>query len=202
MQTQQRFDFGNRAVSAFAIRFVHHENIRDLHHACLHHLHIVTHAGHQHDDRDVGGARDLDLILPDTDRLDRDDMLAGGIEHERGIRRRPRQPAQMAPRRHAANEHAGILRVRLHANAIAEHGAAAERARRIDGNDADGLAGLAPPRDQTIDERAFSRAGRAGDAHEKCVAGFRKYLSHQRSGVIAGVLDERDAASNGSRVAR
>ena len=38
----------------------------------------------------------------------------------------------------------------------------------IDGDDADGAAGLAPPRDETVDERALSGARRAGDADEKC----------------------------------
>ena len=45
----------------------------------------------------------------------------------------------MAARGHAADEDALVSGVRLHAHAIAENGAAAERAGRIDRDDADGL---------------------------------------------------------------
>ncbi len=72
-----------------------------------------------------------------------DDVLAGGVEHERGVAGRARQAAEVAARRHAADEHALVGRVRLHPQPIAEHGAAGERAGRIDGDHADGLAAAA-----------------------------------------------------------
>ena len=92
------------------------------------------------DDRDVGGADDVHFVLADADGLDEDDVLAGGVEHERGVGGRAREAAEVAARRHAADEDAGVGDVRLHADAIAEDRAAGERAGRIDRDDADGLA--------------------------------------------------------------
>ena len=53
------------------------------------------------------------------------------------LARRGRESAERAARGHRADEHAGIERDGLHANAIAEQRAAGERRRRIDGDDAD-----------------------------------------------------------------
>ena len=53
------------------------------------------------------------------------------------------KPAQRAARRHAADEDAGIAGQIEHADAVAEDGAAGERAGGIDGDDADRAAGLA-----------------------------------------------------------
>ena len=125
-------------VGALAVGLVDDEDVGDLHDAGLERLHFVARAGNERDDRHVGGADDVDLVLADADGLDDDDVLAGGVEHERDFAGRAREPAQMAARRHAADEHAGIARVRLHPHAIAEDRAAGERARRIDRDDADG----------------------------------------------------------------
>ena len=53
------------------------------------------------------------------------DVLAGGVEDQRDLAGGARQAAEMAARRHAADEHAGVAGVRLHAHAIAENRAAA-----------------------------------------------------------------------------
>ena len=60
---------------------------------------------------------------------------------------------------------AGIERVvLLHADAIAEDGPAAERARRIDGDHADGPLGGPEPRDEPVHQGRLAGAGWAGDA--------------------------------------
>ena len=127
----------------------------------LERLHLVAGARHERHDRDVGGADDVDLVLSDADGLDQHDVLAGGVEDERDLRRGARQAAEMAARRHAADEDAGIAGVRLHAHPIAENGAAGERAGGIDGDDADRLPGCADRRDHA-DRRACSCRRRAG----------------------------------------
>ena len=142
LQRQIRLDGRHQAVGAFAIGLVHDEDVGDLHDAGLERLHLVARARHQRHDRDVRGADDVDLVLADADGLDDDDVLAGGVEHERGVAGRARQSAEMPARRHAADEHAGVARVRLHADAVAEHRAAGERAGGIDGDDADRRAAL------------------------------------------------------------
>ena len=64
--------------------------------------------------------------------------------------------------------------MRLHADAIAEDGAAAEWAGGIDGDDADGLVLLAIGVRDLIDQRALARAGRAGEAQQQGIAAMRK----------------------------
>jgi hypothetical protein len=86
----------------------------------------------------------------------------------------------MASRRHAADEDAGILCVRLHAHAIAEHGASAVWARGINGNDADRSTRFAPARDQSVDQRALPSARRAGDSHQKRTARLTENLGDER----------------------
>jgi hypothetical protein len=51
--------------------------------------------------------------------------------------------------------------VRLHPQAIAQHGATGERARRIDSDDANGFALAAEPGGEAIDKGALARAWRS-----------------------------------------
>ena len=90
----------------------------------LERLHVVAGARHQRHDRDVGRADDVDFVLADADGLDDHDILAAGVEHQRDLARGAGEAAEVAARRHAADEHAGVAGVRLHAHAIAEDGAA------------------------------------------------------------------------------
>ena len=103
---------------------------------------------------------------PHADRLDDDDVLARGVEDERDVARGAREAAEVAARRHAADEDALVAVMRAHAHAVAENGAAGKRTGGIDGDDADRLAAAAQLRRQPIDERALAGAGRSGDADE------------------------------------
>ena len=139
---------------------------------------------------------------PDADGLDDDDVLAGGVEHQRDIAGRAREPAEMPARGHAADEDAVVADVRLHAHAIAEDRAAGERAGRIDGEDADRLAAGANSVDQPIDERALAGARRAGDADQVRAAGAADRCRGPAS--RAGgrfVFDQRDRARDRARIA-
>ena len=146
MKAEQRLDFGDGPIGAVAVSLVHDEHIGNLHHARLERLHFVAHARHEHENRDISGPGDLNFVLPHTDGLNRHDIFPGGVEHEGRVSRRARQTAEMSARRHAADEHTGVLRVRLHAHAITKHGAAAERAGGIDSENAHSAAGPAPAR--------------------------------------------------------
>ena len=84
-------------VGALAVGLVDHVDVGDLHDPRLQRLHIVARAGHDDDDRDVRGADDLDLVLPDADGLDEHDVVAGRVEHERR-RRRSRAPGRRGAR--------------------------------------------------------------------------------------------------------
>ena len=110
---------------------------------------------------DVGRADDVDLVLADADGLDDDPVLAGRVEHVGRVVRRPRQPAEVAARGHAPDEHAVVAGVRLHADAVAEDRAAGERAGGIDGDDADRLAAPAQLQREPVHQRALAGARRA-----------------------------------------
>ena len=155
-------------------------------------LHRVAPTGIHDDDRRVGVAGDLDLDLPDADGLDEDPRRADRVEHARGLRRRDREAAEVAAGRHRADEHAGVGRVVLHADAVAEDRAAAERAGRVDGEHADRRVLGADRRDEAVGERRLPRARRAGDADRPGVAGVRVQRGDDRARVVAAVFDERD----------
>ena len=95
-------------------------------------LHAVAPAGVDDDDRRVGLAGDLHLDLADADRLDQDPAVAERVEQADRLRRRERQPAEVAAGGHRADEHAGVGGVVLHAHAVAEDRPARERRRRVD----------------------------------------------------------------------
>ena len=85
---------------------------------------------------------------------------------------RAREPAKMAASGHAANEHAGIGGVGVHPDPIAKHGAARERAGRVDGDHTDLHASSPNLRDEAIDERALAGSWRAGHANQKRATGL------------------------------
>ena len=143
------------------VGLVDHEDVGDLEQAGLRGLHFVAPTGVHDDDRGVGLARDLDLDLADADRLDDHPGLADRVEHTHRLRGRDREPAEVTPRRHRADEHARIGRVALHTDAVTEDRTAAERAARIDREHADFEVLGAQARHERVGERRLPRAGRA-----------------------------------------
>ena len=124
-------------VGALAVGLVDHEHVGDLHQAGLVGLHAVTPARVDHDDGGVGLAGDLDLHLADADGLDQDPPPADRVEQADRLGRGQRQAAEVATGGHRADEHAGVGGVVLHADPVAEDGAAGERRRRVDGQHGD-----------------------------------------------------------------
>ena len=124
-------DLGNSAVGTLVVRLVHDEQIGDLHDARLERLHTVSGPRHRHHDRHVGGTRDLDLRLADTDRLDDDHVEPAGVQDHRRVTGGARHTAQLAPRRHTPHKYTGVAGMRLHPHPVAEQRATAERAGRI-----------------------------------------------------------------------
>ena len=99
----------------------------------------------------VGDADHLHLALAGADRLEEDELLAGGVEHEQRLQRRLGEAAEVAARPHRADEDAGVEEVVGEPDAVAEERALRERARRVDRDDADRAAsargrGAAAPR--------------------------------------------------------
>ena len=163
-QRLHRSHFVFHSIGAFAIAFVDHENIGNLHNASLEALHIVTHSRHQHNDGDVRQSHDIDLVLPDTDGLQQQALFATGLDDHGNVRRCAGEAAQRAAGRHAAHVEAGIAIVVPHADAIAQNGAAGVRAGGIDCDHADGGWLRAVTASEPIDQRALAGARRTGNA--------------------------------------
>ncbi len=170
-QLEHRLQLLLNAVGAFAFGFIQHKNVADFHQAGLHVLHVVAQAGNEHHQRAVRQAHDIDLILADADRFDEDDVFACCVKQQRNIRGGARQAAEKSAGGHRANENSFVVRVALHANAVAQNRAAGEWAGGIDRDNADRFAFFAITCGEPIDQRALARAGRAGDADHIGAAG-------------------------------
>ena len=79
----------------------------------------------------------LDLALAGADRLEEDDVLPGRVDEQERLERRLGQPAEMPAGSHRADEDVRVEKVIGKTDAVAEQRAASERARRVDGDDAD-----------------------------------------------------------------
>ena len=82
-------DFGFEAIGAVAFGFVQNENVGHFHQACFHALHVVAQTGHDKDERAIGQAHDVDLVLAHANSLDQYNLLARGVENQRHIGRGP-----------------------------------------------------------------------------------------------------------------
>src|ERR1700722_3572315 len=82
-----------------------------------------------------------------------------------------------------------------HANAIAEHGAAGKRTRRIDREDGDLLSKRTIFRDEAVDERRFSGARRPGDSNHLRMTGLRIDSLDDRARFGRSILDHGDQLS-------
>jgi hypothetical protein len=105
----------------------------------------------------------------------------------------------VAARGEAADEDVRIERVALHADAIAEDGAARERRGRIDAHDTDALAGGTIVRDQRVDDGGLAGAGVAGDADDVRVAGLREQrlqLGERGGDAIVEIAHEARGGAN------
>ena len=201
LQRQSRRHRLREPVGPVAVGLVHHEDVGDFHDAGFERLDVIAGTGDDGHDGDVRRPNDVHLVLSHADRFDQHDIESGGIEHERGLSRRARQSAQMPARRHAANEHAGVFRMRLHADAVAENRATGVRTGRIDADDAHRLTRASDLLGEPIDEGALPCTGRACDADEICATGTPVDAPNELRTRRGFVLDERDRARHGTHVA-
>jgi hypothetical protein len=109
--------------------------------------------------------------------------------------------AEAAARRHASDEHAGVERVSLHPDAIAEDRAARVRARRVHRDDADGRALRPQMRREPIDQRRLARARRSRHTEHVGAAGVRVDRADDVGDVRQPVLDARDQAGQRQPIA-
>ena len=112
------------AVGAFAIGFIQHKNIGDFHQAGFDVLDFIAEAGDEDDDGAIGQLHDIHFVLPDANRFNKDGVFSSGVEKQSDIGGGASEATKETTRRHGADEDAFILRVALHADAVAENGAA------------------------------------------------------------------------------
>ena len=128
--------------------------------------------------------------------------LPAASRSEQRLQRRLGETAEVAARAHRADEDAGVEEVVGEPDAVAEQRALRERARRVDGDDADRRCPRADEPYERGDEARLADAGRAGDADRVRVAGPRIELAHDAVRERVAVLDERDRARERAPVAR
>ena len=159
------------------VALVDGDHVGDLHDPGLERLDRVARARHEDEQDGVGDPDHLDLALPGADRLEEEQVLAGGVEHERGLQRRLGEPAEVAARPHRADEDLRVEEVVGEADAVAEERALGERARRVDGDRR--RRSVPSPADEP-DERAIRldlpTPGGPGDADRVGAAGLRVEL--------------------------
>ena len=198
---QQLFQLALCPEYPIAVGLIDGEHVANLHDSSFNGLNIIAHSGHQDDDCDICRLDDVNLILPDADRFNDDFIIPCGIQYRYCINGGARQSAEIAARRHAANEDAGVGCHPLHAYAVAENGAARKRARRVYGKDADALAAGAISGGQPVNQRALAGAWRSGNADDQRMAGVREERFQQRRRFSVTVFDRADGARDGPLVA-
>ena len=150
--------------------------------------------GHQDEDDRVAVVDDVDLGLADADRLDEDVVLARGVHQQRRLQRGLGEAAEGAAARHRADEDPGVEEVVGEADAVAEQGAAGERARGVDREHGDLAVGLPHLRCQGADQGALPHPGRPGQPDDPGPAGPREDLANQLPAGRVVVLDQGDRA--------
>ncbi len=111
------------------------------------------------------------------------------------------QAAQVPPRAHGADEDAPIIGMRLHADAIAQDGAAGEGRAGVHRQDTHLQAALAQQAHQPIDQRALPGARRPGQADDGGTAGLPIERAEQRLVSRQFVLYRGDSTSDGPDIA-
>ena len=178
-QGLQCADFTLDALGALAVALVDDEDVGDFHNAGFDGLDIVAHAGYEDHHSDVGQANDVDFILADSDRFDQDEVASGGIQKRGDVGGGAGQSSEGAARGHAADVDAGVAKVVLHADAVAENRAAGVGAGGIDGDDGDRAILLAIKPGELIDQCALPCTRRTGHADDTSFAGVGEHCFEQ-----------------------
>ncbi len=197
----QRANLTFHELSAFAVTFINDENVGDLHDSGFDGLHIVAHAGDEDHNGDIGHAHYVNFILADANGFNHDEVAAGGVEHSGYVGGCASQSAERAARSHAADVNAGIGKMLLHADAVAQNRSACVRAGGIDSNDADRAVFFAVMPRQLVDQSALAGAGSAGHTQNARVAGVGEKSFQQIGPSGSAILDRTDDTGQRTRIA-
>jgi hypothetical protein len=198
---QRHLDLLPQLVRARAVRLVDHEEIGRFHDAGLEGLDAVARFRNQDQDRAVGHAGDVELALTHSDRLHQNPVEACRVEQVGDLARGGGQPAKRAPAGHAPDVDALVEGDGLHADAVAQQGAAGEGAGGIHRDDADLMPLGTVGADEALQQRGLAGAGRAGDADAPGSAERGVHSRQESLEAGARVFDHRDRPREGRRLA-
>ena len=191
----------HRLLGARPVGLVDDDHVGNFKEARFHRLDVVAESWRRDDDADIGDFGDVDLVLSRADRFEQHDVEAGAVERVDDAHSGWRQAAEITARRQRAHEHAIVVERRGHANAVAENGAARNRARWIDRDDADGAALLSELRDDGVDERRLARPRRTRETDDESVTEMRLQRPQKRRGRGGQPFEFRDHAGDGAPLA-
>ena len=161
---QHGVQIGHHLPRAGHVGLVDHVDIGGFENAAFHRLDLVAGAGGEHQHQRVDQAADGVFHLADADGLDHHFGEAEAVDCGEDVV----QIVGQAVRAAAAGEGADVdMRVGgevLHADAVAEDGAAADRAGGVDGDDCEVVVFAQSVRRQFGEQAAFAGAGGSGDA--------------------------------------
>jgi len=195
---ERGFEFARRTLRrATHVGLGDDRDVRHLDDAGLHELQAVAGGRLGREDDGVGHLADRRLRLTDADGLHQHPVEQRAHQDERRHGQR-REPTELVAGRHRADVEPRILRIVEDAGAIAQKRATAALGRRIDGDDADGLAALAQRVDERRRQRRLADAGRAGHADDVALRiGEGGVEESDRPRVVARRLDRPERPGEG-----
>src|SRR5439155_15220670 len=107
-ELEHRPQVGDEPVRAGDVGLVDHQNVGNLEDARLDSLDVVAQIWHTHDQRRIGRAGNLHLILAHADGFDDDHILAKGVQQQHHVEGAASEPAHDTARGHAAYEYPRI----------------------------------------------------------------------------------------------
>src|SRR5215468_6739540 len=140
MHMDQHPQLAEQAVSSITIRLINHEEVSNLHDTGLHRLDCVATFRDQDHYCSISGLDNIEFCLSYSDGLDKDQILAKGIQKFPDPLRGLWQAAMAPAGRHTTDKHPGIEVMLLHADPIAEDGTTRKRAGGIYRNNTNGFA--------------------------------------------------------------
>ena len=197
-------DIAQRVLAALAVEFVDRDEVGIVQHVDLFELAGRAELRRHDIEREVDIGHDAGVALADARRLDDHQVEAGRLAHLNRPGRDRRHLAFGAAGRDGAHVNPAAVD-RVHADAVAEQGAAGAPAGRVDGDQRNAQIGLvlAEPLDDLVGQRALAGAARAGDAEDRR-ADLRRPFSdpgrhrlRQRPALQAGDQPGDDAGMGG-----
>ena len=107
-----------QSAHALKIAFVDRKHVTHFHHARLDALHVVAAAGNKHQCADIGYAHNIQLVLTDTNRFNKNAIKAGKLQQLRGDEGGFGNTAQLTLGRQGADKNTFVQSMILHPQTV------------------------------------------------------------------------------------